>query len=696
MFDYIREGKIIGGVQRGSTVMKSVKVILKQTIKETDFYQGKKEKKFYLERKNMLANLPETERNNNLRHVYYKGNKSSQFVKLFSAIEISILPEERFQTWIDTGLYFSHLYAMTDNQPPDYGIIIHNSIKDLQNMWLSGDSPMSRDMGRVLSGIESYINRVVQTLQGFIDEDPNGSYNLRRTLLYFENMKDKRCEGLEEGLQRILFWSSIFWQTQHRLVGIGRLDKILAGLEYSEDSLESMIEDFYRSIHRYFAYKSNGALMGDTGQIIELGGLERDGTYFVNDLTYGFIRVMKKHPLPDPKILLRVSRNMPDDLLILAVACIATGIGCPLLSNDDIVIPALEAFGYSHDDACNYVTSACWEPLAYGKSLEKNNMSFVNYGKVFESTYKDSVFETIKSFDDLLELFFMKLQDHTKKIIEKVDATIWEPDPLLSLFTEGCRRKQKDISEGGAIYNNYGILTVGLANAIDSLLNIKRFVFESGDYSLREIKDALETDFINDKELKKKCMIRHHFGHDAPEVISLVRNVTDFTYEQLSTYRNKFGGKLKWGLSASNYVETGEETGTTLDGREKGDPLAVHISAPGGVAYTEVVNFASSLDYSGQRANGNVIDLFVTPELITGNVKKFVLFIKGSIRAGFFQMQMNVVKSRTLIAARKDPDAFPELIVRVWGFSAYFKDLPETYKDILIKRALECEKCVLN
>ena len=62
-----------------------------------------------------------------------------------------------------------------------------------------------------------------------------------------------------------------------------------------------------------------------------------------------------------------------------------------------------------------------------------------------------------------------------------------------------------------------------------------------------------------------------------------------------------------------------------------------------------------------------------------------------SIKVGFFEMQMNVVSSKTLIEARKNPDKFPNLIVRVWGFSAYFKDLPDEYKDYLIERALKSE-----
>ena len=54
-------------------------------------------------------------------------------------------------------------------------------------------------------------------------------------------------------------------------------------------------------------------------------------------------------------------------------------------------------------------------------------------------------------------------------------------------------------------------------------------------------------------------------------------------------------------------------------------------------------------------------------------------------------MQMNVVSSKTLLEAREHPEDFPNLIVRVWGFSAYFKDLPREYQDVLIKRALKNE-----
>ena len=50
--------------------------------------------------------------------------------------------------------------------------------------------------------------------------------------------------------------------------------------------------------------------------------------------------------LPDPKLILRYSDEIPRDLLELAVECMATGVGSPLMSNDRLIIPYLIDFGY--------------------------------------------------------------------------------------------------------------------------------------------------------------------------------------------------------------------------------------------------------------------------------------------------------------------------------------------------------------
>ena len=134
-------------------------------------------------------------------------------------------------------------------------------------------------------------------------------------------------------------------------------------------------------------------------------------------------------------------------------------------------------------------------------------------------------------------------------------------------------------------------------------------------------------------------------------------------------------------------------TKASLDGRRDGDPLSTHISVnDGSVAYTELFCFASKLKYGEYTANGNVVDVIFSPDMVRNNKDKFASLIYGAIRQGVYEIQINVMSSSMLIEAKTHPELYPNLIVRVWGFSAYFNDLPEEYQNLLIKRAIESEK----
>lgn len=616
---------------------------------------------------------------------YLTSNKAEQIASMLSMIRINIRPDECFQCWIDEELYTTFMFRTTDNMPPNYEPIIANSLDGLISEYSSMNNPVAANNVIILQAVCGYVDRIAGELD---------SHGLSRSAEIFRRMKDYPARDFEEALQRILLWQSIFWQSHHRLVGLGRLDKMLAPFIEPGKSHErvKMIQDFSDALHRHYGFKSNSVAKGDTGQIIILGGVEPDGEYFCNDLTYNFINAFRGHSLPDPKLLLRVSAKMPDDLLRLGVDCIATGIGCPLLANDDVIIPALEDFGYSHEDACNYVTSACWEPLSYGKSLEQNNIASINYARLIAEMYADKNFAGIKDFASLFALYKEKIKAESLNVMKWLDSVRWEEDPLMSLFTEDCLGSCKDISQGGAVYNNYGILTVGMSNAVNSLLNMKHILFgdKSSSMTLESMKAAAMSDYP-DEEMRSILGECKYFGRDDEEALKLTNEITEYTAGLLRDYRNPFGGRAKFGLSSPNYVEDGRYTPATLDGRKSGEPLGVHISNPKGVPYTELVMFASGLDYSGVKSNGNVLDYFVSPAIIQDEREKFYTFIKAAIKAGFFEMQLNVVSAEKLIDAKRNPGKYPDLIVRVWGFSAYFDELPEEYKDVLIERALACE-----
>ena len=209
---------------------------------------------------------------------------------------------------------------------------------------------------------------------------------------------------------------------------------------------------------------------------------------------------------------------------------------------------------------------------------------------------------------------------------------------------------------------------------------------------LKKLNEERKNNFNDEKILNELKFQSLRYGKDEKEVIQLTNLIITWIGEYLKDKNNKYDGKYKFGLSAPSYIDESREFEATFDGRRIGEPFIVHISSDiTSNPYTELIQFASKLDYNKASFNGNVIDFMVTPSFIESNKEKFLDFLILSTKVGFFQMQMNVVSSEILIKAKKNPKEFPDLIVRVWGFSAYFNDLPEEYKNLLIERALKSE-----
>lgn len=623
-----------------------------------------------------------------------KQSRGAQIRKLFHKLKIKE-GETKFIYYLDP---FKLLYTndnTIENTTIDYTIPLEKSLEQMKRENENRkEGEYKNSQKELLLGIEELIDKEIKTLVKSKKEEKEEIIN------YLENIKNKTTQGFAESLQRILFYNQMLWQTGHPLNGLGRLDKILYPYykkdidngKITKEEAEKLIREFLKTLHENYWFKSN-SLLGDTGQIIILGGKEINGEYFYNDLTYIFIEQMEKLQLPDPKVLLRVSKNMPRSLMETSIRCIKTGIGCPLFSNDEVIIPKLIEFGYEEKDSYNYVTSACWEPLIAGKSLDQNNMKSIVFIEPFTEMLNTEDLDKITNQEELMQKYKIYLSKYINEFFNELDTRRFEKDPLISLFIPNCNKTNTDISEGGAIYNNYGATTVSLANTVNSIMNITKFVFEEKKYNLKQLNEMRKSNFENKEEILKELKEQKlRYGKDDEEVIKITNKITEWVKEILENRKNRFGGKLKIGLSAPSYIDAAKNCEASLDGRKAEDPFIVHISSdiPSN-PYTSLIQFASQLEYSGNRFNGNVIDFIVTPNFIESNLEKFTDFLMLSIEIGFFQMQMNVVSSETLIKAKANPEEFPNLIVRVWGFSAYFNDLPEEYKNVLIERALKNE-----
>ena len=621
---------------------------------------------------------------------YKEKTKGEELKKLLKHCKINPISNERYFYSIDPFSTDVHVDRVIVNTTIDWEKIINNPLK---HFYIKGSDEFAINNNEIVSGILDLLSRSV----GFVEK--SNISNKDNIVKWLRNMGEKKAESLEEAFQRILFINSVLWQTSHNLVGLGRIDYYLNDVYIiekkkgvTEEKIKQEIKDFIAALHEYYWFKS-GALMGDTGQIFVLGGKLQNGEYFCNKLTYLFIEAIEELQLPDPKILLRYASNIPRDLLELAVRCIKTGVGCPLISNDELIIPDMIEFGYEPQDAYNYVTSACWEPLVPGVCHEQNNLVDIHYLLPLFFMSNDGDFNKINTYKEFVDTYLKKLDFLCQLICEDLDKIKWDKDPLISCFTDSCIEKRKDISEGGGKYNNMGVLSLGIANVVNSLCNIKKLVFDTNRYTLCELDSYRKNNFTGKEEILEILKNEtKYFGSDNDISLELTQRIIDQTRKSFNNYRNCYGGKVKTGLSSPGYIMGSGCTEASFDGRKYGDPYSVHISTEGDIPFTQIMQFASKLDYSKGGFNGNVVDIMMAPNFIEDNFKKICDFLQISLNMGVFQMQINVVDSKTLIEAKKHPELYSNLIVRVWGFSAYFVELPDEYKEYLIKRALQNEK----
>jgi len=607
----------------------------------------------------------------------YKGKYASAFKQMACEVQIDTLDcENLIYSW-DIYKSIKLNGRAFGNCTIDYSKILENGLECLR---IKGNDEFALTCNSILDGMYIYLSRLEDEV------DKSDILNKESICAYLSRFKDKPAISLEEALQRILLINQLQWQTGHVLVGLGRLDYILNRFDEDDERAYALFREFFLLLHKYYSIKSN-ALMGDTGQIIILGGCDREGKCFQGRYTDMIANIVAELRLPDPKILIRVTENsifewdrISDQMLMNS--------GSMLISNDDIVIKNMTEFGYDIEDARDYITSACWEPISAG-CFEQNNILSLNFLEPFEKISKKfrHGYKSLVTYEDFINAYLLCLEDYASDIAKELRKLKWTADPLYSMFDEQARLNHSYIGEGGSKYNNIGILSVALGNAINAIINIKRLVFDEEKYTYGQLDKIRRKNYKGYDDVRTELLsVADSWGHDDPYVIKLANELTGRVIRVLTDYKMPFGGSIKMGFSSPHYIMDSKDYPASFDGRRRGDPFCIHISAGRGSAYTELFNLAAKLDYSLGRFNGDVADIIISPSFMRQHKKVFARMFRTAFSEGVCQLQVNMLDSRTLIAAKENPSAFPDLIVRVWGFNSYFNELPDEYKDYLIER----------
>jgi len=521
-----------------------------------------------------------------------------------------------------------------------------------------------------------------------------------------ENVPANRPRSFHEALQSLRIVQAVLWLSGHYHVGWGRFDQYVwpylqADLDSGRldvDAAEELLAEFFISLNKDSDLYP-GVQQGDNGQSMMLGGVKRDGTDGVNELTWMVLRVARDVSMIDPKVNLRVSPDTDVDLLELAAELTRKALGFPQYSNDDVVIDGLVAHGYDIEDARDYSVAACWEYLIPGKGME-----IVNIGAVsLPAAASKGIMEGLAAQDDFEGI----LQRVEKDIHEQVEAVtaprrklLLPPAPYYSVLMDDCLENGRDLSHG-AKYNNFGIHGAASANAADALAAVKRFVFEEESVERGELVNALIENFQGYEHLRKKLMEEGpKVGNNDDAADSLLVWLFDkFADACEAQGDNGRGGIIRPGSGSAMYyiwLATGREgmrepvVGATADGRKKGDFFSSSL-APSPGAHVRgpisVLQTYSKIDYR-RICNGGPVTMELSDTVFrdADSIRKVAMLVRTFAQLGCQQFQLNTLNVETLQDAKVHPERHKSLIVRVWGWSGYFCELEPEYQDHIIAR----------
>ena len=414
-----------------------------------------------------------------------------------------------------------------------------------------------------------------------------------------------------------------------------------------------------------------------------------------------FLRATREHKIIFPKIKCRFSKNSPKEYLDAINKSIINGTTTVLLQNDDATITALLRAGRPISEARDYIISGCWCIVTNQEKADHG--SYLNLLKPFEYSLHnlqnkmDAVgiqcecFDDCQSFDELYSktlrncelLLDAKLEVQTKggQIFHKVDRF-----PIFSSTLEGCLENHADFTMNGAKYHDDYQLLFGFPNIVDSLMAIKTLVYDRKKYSLAEYLRAVRANWNGYEEIRLEALRCHGWGDGNEDSCALASRFNSDLYKIFQTKRGMYGGRVHMGhLTYTEIRWWGARTLATPDGRRAGEYFAQGLT-PSRLkripCVNDAVNSLASLDPSTMAAN-SVVNIILPSKISLDRCEGFLRTVAGT---AIQSLQLNCTSREELLDAQKHPENYPDLIVRVTGFSAKFTSLSKGWQDEVISR----------
>jgi formate C-acetyltransferase len=480
----------------------------------------------------------------------------------------------------------------------------------------------------------------------------------------------------------------------------------MASRTYNRDGAGGQLDELLRPY--YERDKAAGILTDEDAEFLifclllndphyyQIGGPAADGRDQTSPLSYLILEAAGKLKA-SCNLTIRVWDGMDRGLFRRGVEILlANRQGCPRFSGDKALVEGFMRSGFSAELARRRIAVGCnWMSLP-GLEYTLNDVVKINVVKVFEVAFNES--DTPEELEANYEKHFRAAVDVTARGIDfhLAHQYLNEPELLLNLLSHGPIEKGMDVSHGGATYYNMAIDGAGLAVVADSFGAIEERVVKEKALSFAELKAAVAANFAGEDGARIRALVESagHYGAGGTAADRWAVRLTEILNAEIAGRTTPDGFKLIPGwFTWADTLRFGKAVGATPNGRLAGEPISHGANPLPGFRKDGALTAMAAAIASVQPGYGNTAPWQLEVDIGLANdadaVEKVMALIEGHFALGGTLVNINVVDAGKILEAHKDPSKYPDLVVRVTGFTAYFNSLSPAFRQLVVKRLIK-------
>lgn len=475
------------------------------------------------------------------------------------------------------------------------------------------------------------------------------------------------------------------------------------------DEASELMDNAFIKIMECAMHPKNNQLF----QHLSLGGQDVHGNDTANLCSLLMLDSTARMGFSQPSVSVRWHERINPVFWRRACECTLLGFGMPSMHSDQAVLNILDNWGVPRSEAVRYGIVGCNEPALAGTLHGQTLGAHINLAKCLELALNDgrSLYSgaqiaphtgTLAEFENMEQVWaaYRAQVAHAVRLVAETVHTAGAVQrahygyPFMSALMEGAVEQGRDLT-WGVKYNYPTCCVLGAANVADSMMVLEDLVFGGSVMDRGALQCAWQQGFEGGDRPLLEAFKNHpsKFGRGDKRASGTYSRVCSVHESEMEKYTGPRGGHLCSGVWPTTWhVVWGAKTGAGFDGRERGAYLADGAGPYQGGRKcdpTDVLRNMAEVDAAQYWPGGYTFNMWFSASALEGGeaMDKYQSLLQTYFELGGEQIQINTINKNILEAARKNPEAYQNLVVRVTGFSAYFVSLTPEVQQELIDRA---------